>query len=64
MLRYIAGLFFFIERTGTAFWHLLLADFQSFNPIVSFDVQGSSRDLLAYKSSDDICLKYNKLNLC
>jgi hypothetical protein len=24
---------FVIERTGTAFWHLFLMDFQSFNPM-------------------------------
>jgi hypothetical protein len=42
-------LFFFIECTGTAFRHLFSTDFQSFNPIESFGVQGSSHDFLAYK---------------
>jgi hypothetical protein len=64
-LIYITSAFFLvIERTGIPFWHLFSTDFHSINPIQSFDVQGSSRDFVAYKSYDDICLKYNKLNLC
>jgi hypothetical protein len=36
--------FFVIESTRTVFQHLFSKDFESFNPIESFDVQGSSRD--------------------
>jgi hypothetical protein len=39
----------------------LSTDFQSFNPIESFDVQGSSRD---FGHINTIQYKYNKLNLC
>jgi hypothetical protein len=42
-------LFFAIERTGTVFRHFSSTDFQSFNPVESFHVQGSSHNFLAYK---------------
>jgi hypothetical protein len=50
----LLSVLFFCHCTGTAFRHLFSTNFQSFNPIESFDVQESSRDFLACKSYDDL----------
>jgi hypothetical protein len=58
------SLFFFLSLTGTAFRRLFSANFQSFNPVESFDIQGWSPDFLAYESHDNLrsqcCIAPNK----